>query len=86
MSTTTVKGASKVTRQVLEKAQEYARNVFLPGLNESVTQFHAVNHSKKRLAEAGFQELKERDEWNIKAGQGYFLTRNNSTIVAFNVP
>lgn len=51
-----------------------------------MTQFHAVNHSKKRLNEAGFQEIKERDDWNIKAGQGYYLTRNNSTIVAFNVP
>ena len=34
---------------------------------------------------AGFQELKERDDWDIKAGKGYYLTRNNSTIVAFKV-
>jgi aspartyl aminopeptidase len=58
----------------------------LPGLNESLTHFHAVNHSKKRLNEAGFQEIKERDDWSIKPGQGYYLTRNNSTIVAFNIP
>ena len=59
--------------------------MFLPGLNESVTQFHAVNYSKLLLQNAGFKELKERDDWRIKEGESYYLTRNNSTIVAFRV-
>ena len=59
--------------------------MFLPGLNESVTQFHAVNYSKLLLQNAGFKELKERDDWKIKEGESYYLTRNNSTIVAFRV-
>jgi aspartyl aminopeptidase len=25
------------------------------------------------------------DQWKLEAGQGYFFTRNNSTLVAFNI-
>ena len=50
-----------------------------------MTQFHAVNYSKQRLSNAGFTELKERDDWSVEPGKGYFLTRNNSTIVAFKL-
>lgn len=25
------------------------------------------------------------DQWNLEAGKGYFFTRNNSTITAFNI-
>lgn len=59
---------------------------FLKGLNKSVTQFHAVNHCKKKLLESGqFEELRERDEWKLESGRGYIVTRNNSTIVAFKI-
>ena len=76
----------EVTKTLLNEAQEYVRSVFLPGLNASVTQFHAVNYVKKELEAAGFKELKERDDWRLEKGHGYYLTRNNSTIVAFQLP
>ena len=41
-----------------EKARAYAQTV-VDGLNESITQFHAVHHCRQRLADAGFTEIRE---------------------------
>ncbi|KAL2934483.1 putative aspartyl aminopeptidase [Bienertia sinuspersici] len=54
-------------------------------LNASPTAFHAVDESKRRLKEAGFEQLSERNDWNLEAGNKYFFTRNYSTIVAFAI-
>lgn len=51
-------------------------------LQQSPTPFHAVDTMKQQLLAAGFEELKEADAWNLKAGMGYFLTRNDSSIIA----
>lgn len=53
-------------------------------LNESPTPFHAVNSMKQRLSAAGFIGLKESDTWQLKTGDRYFVTRNNSSIIAFH--
>jgi len=58
---------------------------FLDYLNESCTAFHAVAASKKRLLEAGFTFLSERDNWDLTAGGKYFFVRNDTTVVAFTV-
>ncbi|MBZ2169969.1 M18 family aminopeptidase [Marinobacter sp. F4216] len=52
-------------------------------LNASPTPWHAVETMKKKLMEAGFRELDEREEWSLDSGQGYFVTRNGTSIVAF---
>eukprot|EP00250_Pteridium_aquilinum_P006388 c16327_g1_i1 orf=191-1921(-) len=54
-------------------------------LNESWTPFHATAEVKRLLLEAGFQLLKEEDEWKVMPGGRYFFTRNMSTIIAFAV-
>lgn len=54
-------------------------------LNASPTAFHAVDEAKKRLRNAGFNQLSEREFWELEAGNKYFFTRNHSTIVAFAV-
>ncbi|KAH9317003.1 hypothetical protein KI387_018772, partial [Taxus chinensis] len=54
-------------------------------LNESWTQFHATAEARRLLLEAGFQQLKEQDEWNVKPGGRYFFTRNTSCLVAFAI-
>ncbi|OJJ60794.1 hypothetical protein ASPSYDRAFT_87371 [Aspergillus sydowii CBS 593.65] len=60
---------------------------FLSFVNASPTPFHAVNSAKSLLANAGFQEIKEKDSWasTCRPGGKYYLTRNSSTIVAFAV-
>ena len=50
--------SSKIDVPLLEEAQKYAQHV-LDGLNQSVTQFHAVNYCKDRLTKAGYTEIRE---------------------------
>ncbi|MDH3690274.1 MAG: M18 family aminopeptidase [Gammaproteobacteria bacterium] len=49
---------------------------------ESPTPFHAVQAMAKRLRDAGYSRLKESDSWELVPGQGYYVTRNDSSIVA----
>lgn len=55
-------------------------------IQSSPTSFHAVRSIRQRLTEAGFQELSERDTWQLTAGGHYYLTRNESSILAFTIP
>jgi aspartyl aminopeptidase len=50
--------SSKIDKPLLEEGQKYAQHV-LDALNESVTQFHAVNHCRERLLKAGYAEVRE---------------------------
>lgn len=52
---------------------------------DSPSAFHAVKSVKIKLNESGFEELNEGDRWEIKKGGKYFVTRNNSAIIAFVV-
>jgi aspartyl aminopeptidase len=55
-------------------------------LDASPTPFHAVKTMTERFDAAGFTPLDERDSWaDIVPGQ-YYVTRNNSSIVAFTLP
>ncbi|CAI9096860.1 OLC1v1033099C3 [Oldenlandia corymbosa var. corymbosa] len=58
---------------------------FIDFLNASPTGFHAVEEAKKRLKGAGYQQISEREDWELEAGKKYFFTRNYSTIVAFAI-
>lgn len=60
---------------------------FVNFLNSSHSPYHAVQSIKLHLEGHGFQELNERDAWYGKVErQGkYYVTRNNSSIVAFSV-
>ena len=68
-------------------ASAEAAHDFLSFVNESPTPFHAVELAKKRLIKAGFQEIRERDDWasSCLPGGRYYLTRNTSTILAFAI-
>ncbi len=52
-------------------------------LAAATTPFHAVEQIATRLQVAGFVRLADGVEWEIKAGGRYYLTRNDSSIVAF---
>ena len=54
-------------------------------LGASPTAFHAVNTMKNRLKSVGFVGLKESEAWSLRAGGKYFVTRNDSAIIAFVV-
>ena len=74
----------KLTKEVFTQAVTYAETV-VDQLNTCVTPFQTINHCKERLASKGFTELSELDKWNLAGGGKYYLSRNNSTLVAFVV-
>ena len=59
---------------------------FLQFVSESPTAFHAVDAASKRLEQHGFSRLFEGQSWDLSAGQGYFVTRNQSSLIAFRIP
>ncbi|KAI9315609.1 aspartyl aminopeptidase [Dichotomocladium elegans] len=74
------------SRQFNPKAPQEALE-FIEFVNKSPSPFHATHEAAKLLKEAGFVEIKERDNWNgkIKNNGKYYFTRNGSSIVAFVV-
>lgn len=58
---------------------------FINFLNKSPTAFHVVESSKKLLKEAGFSELKMSEPWKVAPHGKYFVTKNESALVAFSV-
>lgn len=54
-------------------------------LNASWTCYHAVSSARRRLLEAGYQEIAETEAWRLERGGRYFFTRNMSCLVAFAV-
>lgn len=55
-------------------------------IEQSPTAFHAVETVVRRLQQEGFIGLREGDEWNLEKGKGYYVTRNQSSVIAFRLP
>jgi len=55
-------------------------------IQQSPSAFHSVNALCKQLEENGFTRLNEFGEWEIQPGGRYFVTRNLSSVIAFDVP
>ena len=55
-------------------------------LAAGVSPFHAAAEAARLLDAAGYSRLEEADYWNLEAGRGYYVTRNNSAVVAWRVP
>ena len=51
----------------------------------SPTPYHAVEQMIGRLECSGYQRLFESEAWQLDKGQGYYVTRNDSSIVAFKL-
>ena len=54
-------------------------------IQKSPTAFHAVEQMRSLLKDNGYEELLEGRKWHIEPGHRYFVTRNNSSIIALNL-
>lgn len=54
-------------------------------IEESPSKFHAVSNVCIRLANDGFEELKEGEPWKLSPGGKYYVTRNLSSVIAFKI-
>ncbi len=55
-------------------------------IQKSPTCFHAVAAMKEMLEAEGYGELREEDRWNLEKGGKYYVTRNDSALIAFALP
>ncbi|BFZ61096.1 hypothetical protein YB2330_002154 [Saitoella coloradoensis] len=60
---------------------------FLKFINAAPTVYHAVDFFASELTHAGYSRLLEKDDWSstLKPGGKYFVTRNQSSLIAFGV-
>jgi aspartyl aminopeptidase len=54
-------------------------------VDASPTPFHAVAELARRLEDAGFRALDERERWELAAGDRRYVVRDGGSIVAFRV-
>lgn len=54
-------------------------------LKASPTPFHATRSLAQRLQAAGYRALDEREPWHTEAGGRYYVTRNDSSLIAFKL-
>ena len=55
-------------------------------IEKSPTAFHAVKNICDRLEASGRRRLTEGEKWELRAGEGYYVTRNLSSVIAFDIP
>lgn len=55
-------------------------------IKSAPTPFHTVSVTAERLEKKGYSRLSEAEEWKLEAGQGYYVTRNTSSLIAFKLP
>ena len=63
-----------------------AINALMNFIEKSPTAFHAVASCAEILESKGYIRLHEGDEWRLEAGKGYYVTRNQSSVIAFRIP
>ncbi len=67
--------------------EEFVKGL-LDFIKRSPTPFHAVQTMVEKLENAGFKRLSEKEQWDVKSGQvdqACFVTRNDSSIIAFRL-
>ena len=55
-------------------------------LDASPTPFHATQNMAGMFENAGFEKLNEVEKWNLEEGKKYYVTRNDSSVIAFTYP
>ena len=55
-------------------------------LDASPTPFHATQNMSMMFENAGFIKLDETQKWDLEQGAKYYVTRNDSSVIAFTYP
>lgn len=55
-------------------------------LDGACSVYHAREEVAEMLREAGYTQLKEQENWNLRKGGKYFVQRGDSALIAFRVP
>ncbi|MGF7056772.1 M18 family aminopeptidase [Brassicibacter mesophilus] len=68
----------------MTKELEFAKDL-IDFIYDSPSPFHAVSNVKSILEKNGYAQLCNRERWNIQKGGKYFVTKNDSALIAFIV-
>lgn len=55
-------------------------------IDASPTCYHVISNMETRLDAEGYTKLRESESWKLKAGGKYYVTRNGSSIISFQIP
>lgn len=55
-------------------------------IQRSPSCYHVTENIKQVLTAEGYEELQESEKWNLSKGGRYFVTRNRSSLIAFQIP
>lgn len=55
-------------------------------IQESPTCYHAVKNVAERLEKAGYRALSEKEDYKLELGKKYYVVRNDSSLIAFDLP
>lgn len=64
----------KITKQMLDF------------IEKSPTCFHAIDQVRAKLEQSGYERIYETEEWKVEIGKSYYVTRNDSSLIAFSIP
>ena len=73
--------ATRITTQEIQKTQE-----LIDFIKKSPSCYHVIHNIAAELEEAGYEQLNEAKEWTLHKGGRYFVTRNQSSLIAFMLP
>ena len=59
---------------------------FLDFMNASPSGYHAVANLAAMLESAGYQQLREKNAWNLVPGGKYYVSRGGTSLMAFRIP
>jgi aspartyl aminopeptidase len=66
----------------MEQSKQFAKDL-LSFIDDSPSKFHVVENLRKDLVESGYQELVLSEPWKLDREKKYFVTKNDSALVAF---
>lgn len=55
-------------------------------IDQSPTCYHAVKNVAKNLEKAGYKALLEKEDFKLEYGKKYYVVRNDSSLIAFELP
>jgi aspartyl aminopeptidase len=61
------------------------RQELIDFINKSKTAFQGAQEIKNILNNQGYSKIKEEDQWELKKGGKYYITKNNSAVIAFEI-
>lgn len=69
----------------MKEYMKYTKEM-LEFIEKSPSCYHAIDNVQKSLVKQGFLALEEKEDWQLEAGKGYYVVRNDSSLIAFWMP